>query len=175
MIVQCANCRKKYKYDPDRFEGKETKKIRCPGCGSVFEIRNPAFHRPTDTTTAIKSGDAMDAVREKVVHELFSRKRISVAFLTGEQAGQVYQIGKPEISIGRAGTDIILDDPECSRIHAVLEIGSEGVMIRDLNSTNGTFMDGIRITESKLENQEEFSIGSTTMMLIIRDTEGALT
>lgn len=175
MIIQCANCRKKYKYDAGRFDGKETKKIRCPACSTVFEVRNPEFAATTDTTTAIRATDVVDAVRQKVVDELFARKKISLAFLTGEMAGQVFQIHKTEISIGRAGTDVVLDDPECSRIHAVLEIGSDGVLLRDLNSTNGTFMDGIRVTESPIKNQEEFTIGGTTMMLIVRDTEGALT
>jgi len=40
-----------------------------------------------------------------------------------------------------------------------------------MGSTNGTFMDGIRINEMKLNDKDEFSIGSVNIMLIIRDRE----
>ncbi|HSN68282.1 MAG TPA: zinc-ribbon domain-containing protein, partial [Thermoanaerobaculia bacterium] len=41
MIIQCPKCQARYQYDPSRFEGRESKKIRCAKCQDVFEIKNP--------------------------------------------------------------------------------------------------------------------------------------
>ncbi len=56
-----------------------------------------------------------------------------------------YQAGKV-IAIGRdAKNDVTLDHPHVSRFHAVIEITDQGSFIRDLNSTNGTYVDGARV------------------------------
>lgn len=171
MIIQCPGCRKKYRYEVERFEGRKRKKIKCPGCAHVFEIQNPDVKKTMDTTTAVRASDVMDVVRDKAVDEFLQRKRISLAFLNGPLSGQVFKITKSPVTIGRTGTDIELDDPECSRKHAEIVITSDGVVLFDLESTNGTFMDGLRIKESRLKNQDEFTIGSSVFMLIVRDEE----
>jgi len=171
MIIQCPACRKKYKYDERRFDGASVKKIRCPGCETVFEVKDPSA-RVDDTTTAVRSREMMAKVREQVAVELLNRKRISLAFISGPLAGQVVQLTQPVTVIGRSQGDILLDDPECSRRHAEIAITADGIYLRDLKSTNGTFMEGIRVQEVKLQSQDEFSIGACTMMLIVRDAEG---
>ncbi len=172
MIIQCPGCRKKYKYDEARFKGEKAKKIKCPHCGTVFEIVNPeSKKKKPDATTAIHSTKSIGDIQEEVAKELLQRKRISLAFLSGELAGQVYEIRESSVIIGRSNCDIELDDPECSRKHAELTIQANGVHLKDLESTNGTFMDGIRITEVNLKDKDEFRIGSINMMLIIRDRE----
>uniref|UniRef100_UPI002ACEF82D FHA domain-containing protein n=1 Tax=Chloroflexus sp. TaxID=1904827 RepID=UPI002ACEF82D len=52
----------------------------------------------------------------------------------------------PEITIGRAGCDIILDNPQVSRFHAQLDRTPSGIVLRDMGSTNGTFVNGQRVT-----------------------------
>ncbi|RLE16800.1 MAG: hypothetical protein DRJ08_04920 [Acidobacteria bacterium] len=170
MIIQCPSCKKKYKYGKERFQGEEKKKIKCPHCGTVFEIKNPELNRKkAESTTAVHSTETVGNVMEKVARELLRQKRISMAFLSGELAGQVYEIRHSPVIIGRSECDVVLDDPECSRKHAELTVKANGVYLKDLNSTNGTFMDGIRINEVKLNDKDEFAIGSVTIMLIIRD------
>ncbi|NOY22961.1 MAG: FHA domain-containing protein [Acidobacteria bacterium] len=172
MIIQCPSCRKKYKYEEERFKGEEVKKIKCPHCATVFEIRNPEFNnKSSETTTAIHSTGVVADVLGKVALELLRKKRISMAFLSGEPAGQVYEIRQSPVIIGRSDCDVILDDPECSRQHAELTVRANGIYLKDLGSTNGTFMEGVRINEMKLNDKDEFSIGSVNIMLIIRDRE----
>jgi S-DNA-T family DNA segregation ATPase FtsK/SpoIIIE len=65
----------------------------------------------------------------------------------------------------------VLDDPECSRQHASLEILGSRVVVNDLNSTNGTFVGGERVQNAELENHSEFRIGEHVMMLIVTDRE----
>jgi pSer/pThr/pTyr-binding forkhead associated (FHA) protein len=79
----------------------------------------------------------------------------------------MYVIDKPRIVIGREEVDFALDDPEISRQHAAIEVNGDEVLLLDLNSTNGTLIDEAAITESPLENQGEFTIGGSTIMLIV--------
>jgi DNA-binding CsgD family transcriptional regulator len=70
------------------------------------------------------------------------------------------------LTLGRGeGNDIRLDDEKVSRIHAVLERAGGSWTIRDLSSSNGTFVKGVRITtERPLEANEEILVGTTRMV-----------
>jgi predicted Zn finger-like uncharacterized protein len=103
--------------------------------------------------------------------ELPRDKRYSLAVIQGEATGQIYPITKTRTTIGRSGADINLDDPEASRSHAALEIVGENAIIRDLGSTNGTFIELDRIDQHQLGNQMEFRIGSHVLMFIVTDVE----
>jgi predicted Zn finger-like uncharacterized protein len=103
--------------------------------------------------------------------ELPKDKRFSLAVIQGAATGQIYQITKTRTTLGRSGADINLDDPEASRQHAALEILGETAILRDLGSTNGTFLDLERIDQQVLTNQMEFRIGSHVLMFIVTDVE----
>lgn len=107
----------------------------------------------------------------QTVLELPRDKRFSLAVIQGEATGQIFQIQKVRTVLGRSGADVNLDDPEASRQHAVLEILGEHAMLRDLGSTNGTWVDNARIEQEVLSNQMEFRIGSHVLMFIITDVE----
>jgi pSer/pThr/pTyr-binding forkhead associated (FHA) protein len=68
----------------------------------------------------------------------------AVVVKTGPEAGRRVELGT-EIVIGRQDADLVLEDPEVSRRHAVLRRSGESVVIEDLDSTNGTFVKGERI------------------------------
>jgi predicted Zn finger-like uncharacterized protein len=103
--------------------------------------------------------------------ELPKDKRFSLAVIQGAATGQIYQITKTRTTLGRSGSDINLDDPEASRQHAALEILGETAILRDLGSTNGTFIDLDRIDQQALTNQMEFRIGTHVLMFIVTDVE----
>jgi predicted Zn finger-like uncharacterized protein len=104
--------------------------------------------------------------------ELPKDKRFSLAVIQGSATGQIFPIGKSRTSIGRSGQDVNLEDPEASRQHAVLEILGETAILRDLDSTNGTFLDLERIQgQVVLTNQMEFRIGTHVLMFIVTDVE----
>ncbi|MBT7608751.1 MAG: FHA domain-containing protein [Bacteriovoracaceae bacterium] len=73
-------------------------------------------------------------------------------------------VDKTETIIGRdpEKCDIILNDPEVSGQHAILKKNNITCVIEDLNSGNGTLLNGERINKSGLTNNDEFIIGSTT-------------
>ena len=68
-------------------------------------------------------------------------------------------------SIGRTtGNDLILEYPKTSRNHAVVERKGRDFILRDLNSTNGTRVDGDRIEQHRLQNGDTFEVGPTQIV-----------
>lgn len=68
------------------------------------------------------------------------------------------------IRIGRgADVDIRLDDPGVSRHHAEISVGTD-VILRDLGSTNGTYVNGALVAEQALRDGALIGIGSTTLV-----------
>jgi len=67
---------------------------------------------------------------------------------SGPEKGQVIAI-KEKTSIGRAlDCDISILEPGLSRQHAELEIVDDGLVIRDLGSSNGTYLNGSKVSQS---------------------------
>ena len=97
--------------------------------------------------------------------------RFSVAIVAGPQASSVHALEKPFNTVGREDGEVVSKDPEVSRRHAALEIRRDGtVWLSDLQSTNGTFVSGQRIsTTLQLSHQDEFTCGNSTFMLVVRD------
>ncbi|MGE0882201.1 MAG: adenylate/guanylate cyclase domain-containing protein [Blastocatellales bacterium] len=81
--------------------------------------------------------------------------------------GYTFEISKPEISIGRElKNDLILDDPRVSRVHATIFKVDGGVILRDLESGNGTFVNGHRIQPNldfRLKEGDQVKMGSCTL------------
>ncbi|MFB8760114.1 FHA domain-containing protein [Streptomyces nigra] len=68
--------------------------------------------------------------------------------VAGPDAGGVHLLHGGEIRVGRsADADVPLDDPDVSRLHCAVTVGADGrVAVADLGSTNGTTLDGTRLT-----------------------------
>ncbi|MFJ9560339.1 FHA domain-containing protein [Streptomyces fuscichromogenes] len=69
--------------------------------------------------------------------------------IAGPDAGGVHLLHGGQITIGRsADADVPLDDPDVSRLHCAVTVAADGrVSVADLNSTNGTVLDGARVTD----------------------------
>lgn len=93
-------------------------------------------------------------------------EKLSLACIAGPEAGRIFEIDKARMVLGRAGVDVLLNDPECSRQHAAIEVSDDKVFLVDLGSTNGTYVADRRISQVELENRSEFDVGSSTLMLI---------
>jgi predicted Zn finger-like uncharacterized protein len=127
----------------------------------------PPVERPEAGSATIAGGDA----HRMGLLQLPRDKRFSLAVIQGAATGQIFSISKTRTVIGRTGADINLDDPEASRQHAAVEIVGDVALLRDLGSTNGTWIDLDRIEQQQLSNQQEFRVGSHVLMFIVTDVE----
>jgi len=74
-----------------------------------------------------------------------------------------YPLTRSQTRIGRGqGADIQVDDSGVSRAHAEIVLGLP-VVIRDLGSTNGTLVDGRRVSEAPLNDGARIQVGSTVI------------
>jgi hypothetical protein len=72
---------------------------------------------------------------------------------SGPVVGKVYPLEAQEISIGRDSTNIVeINDAEVSRRHARMELRGSAYVIQDLGSTNGTFVNGTRVSGIQVLN-----------------------
>lgn len=128
---------------------------------------------PKTTTKVKREALVGEAVRVggETAGKMPDSRKISLAVISGSNSGEIHQINKTQMSIGRADSDIIISDLESSRQHARIEIMGDRVVLRDLNSTNGTFVDEQKISAANLENHSEFRIGTTVFMLIITELD----
>lgn len=82
-------------------------------------------------------------------------------------AGDRYPLLGSLTTLGRdESADIVVDDPGVSRRHSEIRVTTDGphlvTSIRDLNSTNGTFVNGERISSQRLQDGDRLTIGRTT-------------
>lgn len=84
----------------------------------------------------------------------------------GPQPNQVYELTAEVSNLGRDITnDIVINDREVSRHHLRLMLSSDGLTIEDLGSTNGTFVNGKRLTGSiSLKNGDMLGLGETVTL-----------
>ena len=195
MIIVCPSCQARYKFDETKLGGRPRAKTKCGKCGSTIEIENPHVGAmtlpPGDMPTPTAGVTEQRTTKRNVISqpevgsstitgrdlhklglmELPKDKRYSLAVIQGAATGNIFPISKTRTTIGRSGNDINLDDAEASRQHAVVEIYGERAVLRDLGSTNGTFVEIDRIEHVEIGNQQEFRIGSHVLMLIITEVE----
>lgn len=88
---------------------------------------------------------------------------------------RTFNINKNRTSIGRvAANDIVLDDAAVSSSHCYIAQRGDRFVIHDLNSTNGTLLDGKRINEADMSNGQIVTIGALEFKLVVdEDTPAA--
>jgi uncharacterized protein YraI len=91
------------------------------------------------------------------------RVPIRLRMQVGSSIGQVYTMVGDLLTIGRAqDNDVVLDDPQVSRYHAHLMRHGDEIIIEDLGSTNGTLVNGRRISGPHvLQPSETIAVGAS--------------
>ena len=64
------------------------------------------------------------------------------------------------------GCDVVLNDSKCSRRHAVVEEGPEGVVVRDEGSANGIYVNGRRVEKANLRPGDTLRLGDVQVKLL---------
>lgn len=99
---------------------------------------------------------------------------LALRFISGKYQGGEYPLSdEGEVVIGRSsGVDMVLIEELVSRKHARLALAGGSATISDLGSTNGTFVNGERIKETRLEEGDRILIG-TSILKLVRVARGA--
>ncbi len=129
--------------------------------------------RPPEPSAAARDGrkhpmDTTQVVRFAIPEPRASKAQMagSVTILTGHDPGAVFELKTGNNDMGRSpDVDIPIADAGLSRRHARI-VNEEGdYFIEDLGSTNGTFLNGVRLSErKKLENGARIQVGETTVL-----------
>ncbi len=88
-----------------------------------------------------------------------------VEVVRGPDKGMVTQIGGRLLRIGVDPLcDLVLSDPTASRRHCEIEVRASGFLLQDLGSTNGTYVDELRVREVYLEDGVQVQVGNSLLV-----------
>ncbi|MBV8757491.1 MAG: sigma 54-interacting transcriptional regulator [Deltaproteobacteria bacterium] len=91
-------------------------------------------------------------------------RRCRLTVVAGADTGKTIELGLPQIQIGRAGADLNLTDTKVSGLHCELKLMPEGYRLRDLGSTNGTYVKGVRIVDAFIQPGSTIQIGKSAII-----------
>ncbi len=91
---------------------------------------------------------------------LTRRRLCRLVIEAGEERGCSFELFALPVTVGAAiGNDLMFAEARVSRNHAVFERRGSGIDLVDLNSENGTFVNGERVTRRRLEHGDRISVG----------------
>jgi transcriptional regulator with GAF, ATPase, and Fis domain len=94
---------------------------------------------------------------------------VELQVIEGPDRGLVRRLGGATLRIGTgAGNDLRVVDPTISRLHCELRCGDGHLRLIDLESTNGTFIDGVRIYTAELTAGARVRLGGTVLTVATR-------
>src|SRR4029079_9319492 len=94
--------------------------------------------------------------------------RIQVA--AGPLANSTYFLTEPEVRIGRdPSNSLAISDLSLSRRHCVIARKSDEYTLRDLDSRNGTFVNGRVISEKQLNHGDQISVGESVLVFLLKE------
>lgn len=128
--------------------------------------------RSADTNDALFFSSCARAGLTKACGKILEPSMWMLQTLTGEQPERTFRILPGGIrTVGRAtGADFIVDAALVSRVHCRLTALPDGQLeVRDLESTNGTFVNGQRVEEARLVDGDRLQVGRLELM-VRRDT-----
>jgi pSer/pThr/pTyr-binding forkhead associated (FHA) protein len=89
-------------------------------------------------------------------------QKASLIIKSGSFAGTRFEITTPDVIIGRTpSSDLTLVDEGISREHAVISWDEDHFSLEDLQSTNGTRVNGKRIRSVELQDGDQIQVGRT--------------
>lgn len=111
---------------------------------------------------------------ESLVPKASPSRTLALRFISGKYQGGEFPLGaQHEIIVGRSSElDMVLVEDMVSRRHARIECGDEQIVIEDLGSTNGTFVNGEKIKRATLKEGDRVLIG-TSILKVVSTEPGA--
>ena len=119
-----------------------------------------------DRRTLIHTGLAMSTTRGRTAPRTYSLQ------VLGQSGGAraAVALGARPVTVGaHAGCDLILEDPQVSRKHAEIAVVPDGIRIKDLGSTNGTWWQGSKVGEVVVPAGATVQFGGTPVRISAAD------
>ena len=106
-------------------------------------------------------------IRMPVVTDRMQKKTEGTYFFIPEESPTFkLKVKKTTNVVGREGTcDVYVESGQVSRKHCLLQVTERGLLVRDLESTNGTFVNGIPMTEGYINVGDRLSLGTYVLTL----------
>ena len=148
-------------------EGLETGVFRVRPATAKRAVHEPIHPvQPVHPASPHAQAPGGTAVAEEPVHRPAPRVNPSARPWL-DIGGDRYPLLGSLTTLGRDDSaDVVVDDPGVSRRHSEIRVTTDGPhlvsSIRDLNSTNGTFVNGERITSQRLHDGDRLTLGRTT-------------
>lgn len=140
----------------------------CASCGTPTA---PATGDENSTTAAIELG-ALDPSHDPQELPQLEPGTGMLVVVRGPNAGSRYLLDRDATTIGRhPDADVFLDDVTVSRRHAELIRTDAGVLVKDLGSLNGSYVNGERAEEQLLATGEELQIGRFKLLYVGADSD----
>ena len=175
MQAACIHCGTEHRLDDAALGSHPKVQFRCSKCGkpTIVEIRRrpdstvvisplPSFARADSSTASLRLPPEDEGLR------LPADAVFVLAVLSGPDKGGVHRLTKPRVILGRKGADIPLNDSEISRHHCLLEVRDKYINLKDLDSTNGTFLAEERVRAAMLKDGAEFRIGESVIRVSLQ-------
>lgn len=97
-----------------------------------------------------------------------------LAAIAGKLQGTVYNITDSPMIIGReSAAGICIPDPSVSRRHSAIEREGEDLLIADLDSLNGTFVNDVPVRRRQLEHGDRIRIGDSQFLFLLHEGDVA--
>src|SRR5437588_143592 len=94
--------------------------------------------------------------------------------INGSKKGTTFPLTADQITIGRESTSVVsLNHASVSRRHCVIEREGDNFKIRDLGSSNGTFVNGQPVNDKVLNHADQVRIGSIALLFLLEETDDA--
>ena len=107
--------------------------------------------------------------------EVVSLRKCQLAVVDGVNKSKKMTLNKNLVKIGkRDNNDLILNDKTVSRNHLEIEYMSDSFLLRDLGSTNGTYLNGNRVKEAYLCPGDHIKLGNTIIEFLAFDEKVAI-
>lgn len=128
-----------------------------------FRTASGVDQQPGDSTCVFRM-----PVDDATVPDLMKNIKNSTPVLTiikGPQTGNTFELDSDETTIGRdPANGIFLNDMTVSRAHAKVIRNAAGVLVEDLGSLNGTWVDGAIVNSAPLHDGSSIQIGTFTLV-----------
>lgn len=100
-------------------------------------------------------------------------RQYALRFISGKyQGGEVPVVPERELVIGRSNDiDVVLVEDMVSRRHARVMLQGDSLIIEDLGSTNGTFVNGEKIRRARLKEGDKILIGTSIIRVALVDSD----